>query len=260
MRNGRLAADVRRRFSAQPYRTHFIGPDVGWARGRDTGGKGTRERETGTRNRIEFTIMTSMESRTDLETDKEGQVSYGRPEVVTDFASGYVPPFNVSATVEKLLDAVPARFLNGLSEIVLTNATGLPRKLRRGVTKSRKKKVRTAEARGLYYQQWNGRPAWIKIYVDNTLRGWERGPWLRLNFFREMLLSDVLFHEIGHHIHKTVRREFREREDVADDWRIRLRRQQFASQHPIQWALLSAFKPLLNRVGTWLTGRGLRQH
>jgi hypothetical protein len=28
----------------------------------------------------------------------------------------------------------------------------------------------------------------------------------------------VLFHEIGHHVHATVRPEFREKEDIADDW------------------------------------------
>lgn len=28
----------------------------------------------------------------------------------------------------------------------------------------------------------------------------------------------VLFHEIGHHVHTTIRPEFSEKEDVADDW------------------------------------------
>jgi hypothetical protein len=32
----------------------------------------------------------------------------------------------------------------------------------------------------------------------------------------------VLFHEIGHHLHLTCTKEFREREEVADDWIHRL--------------------------------------
>ena len=35
---------------------------------------------------------------------------------------------------------------------------------------------------------------------------------------RTVCFSKVLFHEIGHHIHATVRPEFREKEDIADDW------------------------------------------
>jgi hypothetical protein len=34
----------------------------------------------------------------------------------------------------------------------------------------------------------------------------------------------VLFHEIGHHIHFAVRPESREKEDVADVWKVRLQR------------------------------------
>jgi hypothetical protein len=34
--------------------------------------------------------------------------------------------------------------------------------------------------------------------------------------------GQVLFHEIGHHVHTTVKREFREKEDVADDWATKL--------------------------------------
>jgi hypothetical protein len=37
-------------------------------------------------------------------------------------------------------------------------------------------------------------------------------------------LSDVLFHEIGHHVHSAVRPERREKEDVADVWKVRLQR------------------------------------
>jgi hypothetical protein len=84
--------------------------------------------------------------------------------------------------------------------------------------------VRFDEAAGLYHPAFNGKPAWIEIFVDNTLRGWESGWWLRIPLIREGKLADVLFHEIGHHIHFTCRPEYREKEDVADVWLVRLRR------------------------------------
>jgi hypothetical protein len=39
---------------------------------------------------------------------------------------------------------------------------------------------------------------------------------------RDAVFADVLFHEIGHHIHRTQAREFRGREGVADEWARRV--------------------------------------
>ena len=145
------------------------------------------------------------------------------PTVQTSF-SGYEPPFDPAPIVQRMLDSVPKRYLVGLGEVVLTNASGLPRKLRRRVTKSRSRQVRFDKAAGLYHPAFNGKPAWIEIFVDNTLRGWESGWWLRIPLIREGKLADILFHEIGHHIHFTCRPEHREKEDVADVWKVRLGR------------------------------------
>lgn len=170
-----------------------------------------------------------------------------RPTVITNFV-GYTPPFNVVPIVERMLASVPPKYLVGLSEVVLTNSSGLPRKLRRSVTKSRKRKVKSAEAGGLYHQAWQGNRAWIEIFVDNILRNWEKGWWLSIRFYRESLIGDLLFHEIGHHIHATVQPEFREKEDVADGWKLRLTRQYIRFRHPWLIALLSPFQPLINTL------------
>jgi hypothetical protein len=141
---------------------------------------------------------------------------------VQAFFSDYEPPFDAVPIVQRMLDSVPRKYLVGLGQVVLTNASGLPRKLSRAVTKSRHRKVRLGQAAGLYHPASNGKPAWIEIFVDNTLRGWESGWWLRIPLIREGKLADVLFHEIGHHIHFTCRPEYREKEDVADVWLVRL--------------------------------------
>ncbi|HEV2326045.1 MAG TPA: hypothetical protein VGS10_19055 [Terracidiphilus sp.] len=88
------------------------------------------------------------------------------PTVTASF-SGYDPPFDVVPIVRRMLDSVPDKYLVGLGEVVLTNASGLPRKLRRSVTKTRGRKARIVDARGLYHQEWQGRQARIEIFVDS---------------------------------------------------------------------------------------------
>jgi hypothetical protein len=116
--------------------------------------------------------------------------------------------------------------LIGLSAVVLTNSTALSRKRRNITLKSRQRRTRLGAAAGLYHTAAKSNPAWIEIFVDNVLHGWEKTFWVRSRLFRESKLADVLFHEIGHHIHlhRTIRPECREREDVADVWKVRLQR------------------------------------
>jgi hypothetical protein len=161
---------------------------------------------------------------------------------MVEFYTGYVPPFDVKATVERMVASVPPKLLVGLEEIVLTDTTGLPRQIRRGVTKSRKKKLRMIQAAGLYHPAWKNSPAWIEIFVDNTLSTWERGWWLKFQMYRELLIGDVLFHEIGHHIHFAVRPEHREREDVADVWKVRLSRHYSRQAHPVFGSILNSLR------------------
>src|ERR1700756_1634619 len=132
---------------------------------------------------------------------------------ITERYSGYSPAFELTPIVSRILDSVPPKYLMGLSEVVLTSSSGLPRKLRRSVTKSRKRKVWIREARGLYHPARPREEAWIEIFVDNTFRTWEKGWWLKVSYLREILLADVLFHEIGHHIHETAHSEYRDKED-----------------------------------------------
>ena len=171
----------------------------------------------------------------------------------------YSPPFPVEPIIRRMLDSVPSQYLNGLGEVVLTDTTDMSRKRRRGVTQSRKRKVRVLDAGGLYHPGWNNEPAWIEIFVDNTLRGWERSLWLSLPFMREGGLGEVLFHELGHHIHFTARPEYREREDVADAWKARLNRNYNRSRH--QWfrAITSPFRPLIFAFSKLIYRNALRK-
>ena len=133
----------------------------------------------------------------------------------------YSPPINALAVTQVLLRYVPEKCVRGLNAVVLTNASKFSRKRRRGTTKSRKRKVRVREAGGVYHPKTKTERAWIEIFVDNFTVYESR--FIRLvPFFRATAFADVLYHEIGHHIHYTVRPEHREREDVADYWGARL--------------------------------------
>jgi len=188
-----------------------------------------------------------MKTNTTSVVTDDSSSSFSRPKVVCDFLGGYEPPINVARIAEEMLDSVPPKFLNGLAEVVLTNTAGLPRKLRRSVTKSRGRKVRKASSLGLYHPAWNNHQAWIQIYVDNTLKYWAEWFWFFLPIVRRMAVAGVLFHEIGHHIHFTTRPEHREREDVADDWKDKLSNNYFRSRYPWLKNALRPFMPFLTR-------------
>jgi len=155
-------------------------------------------------------------------------------------------PIDVTRIVSRLLSTVPARYLAGLGSIVLSNASGLDRQRRRAKTLSRKHKASLAAARGLYHPRSHGRAAAIELFVDNIVEPWPH-VLLRLPFVQDVAFGDVLFHEIGHHVHTTQVPEFREPEDVAEAWEER-----FSGSHLRRryWYLVIALRPVF-----WLVSR-----
>ena len=120
-----------------------------------------------------------------------------------------------AGTVEFLLRYVPVKYLAGLNCVLLRDSGGLTRseKLRAG-------KKRRAIL-GHYCRATHGQQAQIHLFVDQIARYWPT-PLLWWRRSREYALADVLFHEIGHHIHAHIAPEYRDRELTAEDWRGRL--------------------------------------
>ena len=168
---------------------------------------------------------------------------YPGPLIIVAFQN-YTAPFNAERAVRRMLRDVPPKFLHGLHTVVLTNVSALSREERDRKTWGRRR-VALRDALGCYSQEWQGNPAHITILVDNLEKRWGRG-WFRVGFIRDMQLSEVLFHELGHHIHHVHRPEYEGRENVAEKWSKRLAREFMRGRY---WYLFPLFGPFALLVG-----------
>lgn len=155
----------------------------------------------------------------------------------------FSPPSWVHQSVTRLIEVVPDKYLNRLHSITLTNVDGLNHSRRRQKTISRKRKVAVRECRGMYHYKWQGKPAHIELFVDQIIHRWPLIV-LKVPLFQDLLLADVLYHELGHHIHKTTAPEYGEREDVAEDWQKKLGRDYFRQKY--KW--LKPFRMILKSI------------
>ena len=158
---------------------------------------------------------------------------------IVEAYKNYSPPFNVAKTVRILLHYVPAKYLAGLKTIVLTNQQATSHNKKRRKLWSRGRKIPMDRVRGTYHQPWKGNPAWIELFVDKIAPPDTPTVALWVPIIRYFFVGDVLYHEIGHHIHKTQKPEYREREDVADEWGTKMGGKFLQTRY---WYLVPAFK------------------
>jgi len=176
-----------------------------------------------------------------------------RPEIVEDYRD-YHPPVGIKQLLDDLLEAVPSKYLKGLTTIVLTNKSGLTRDQRRQKIWGRNRKYPLAEARGAYYEATRYRTASVWPLLDNILQ--HEPPWvLRAPLLRYNALSSVMYHEIGHHIHAVHRPIFEGKENVAEDWSRNLSRLFYRRRY---WYLMPVAYPvslilgMAKRIKKWI--------
>jgi len=141
------------------------------------------------------------------------------PVKVTESYVNYSPQLDYSAIAKRLLATVPEKYLIGLDSVVLCNLSGQPRKVRTGTLPRRGRRIKREHVAGLYHHEWRGQKAWIQVFVDQIKMPPRSFRWIRP--LRELVFGEVLYHELGHHAH-TIHPEYREKEDVADSWGVRL--------------------------------------
>ena len=174
--------------------------------------------------------------------------------VIREVYKDYSPPARASRAVDRLLNGIPKKRLAGLKTVVITNSAGLSHDQRKGKTKARGRKVPVARCGGFYHEKWRGEPAWIQLLLDNILEGVPKRM-LRIPLLRDVPLTEALFHELGHHIHKTQAPQHKEPEDVADDWKKRLSRQYLRRRYWYLMPLFFVLRFVLKPVGRMMTKR-----
>jgi len=147
----------------------------------------------------------------------------------------------VKRVVNRLLSSIPEHSLIGLKLIVLTNINALNRKTRREL---RGKKEQSVKWKGWYDPSGKNHSAKIELLVDIILRPFSKTD-LYLSLMQDFIFSDVLYHEIGHHIHLTTGQEHRKEEVVAEQWKRKLFRRHFIRKYWYAYFLLVSLKPII---------------
>jgi hypothetical protein len=172
--------------------------------------------------------------------------------LIVESYKNYNPPKSVPRAIERLLSKVDQRRIIGLHSIILTNSASLNHKYRRRKTISRKKKVMLKDCNGWYCEQSKREPAHIKLLIDNILSTFPN--WAtRFNFVLDIVLSKTLYHEIGHHIHRTQVPEYSEAEDVAEKWRSKLQKSYIKRRYWYILAFIYPLFPILNLIEKYRT-------
>jgi hypothetical protein len=160
-------------------------------------------------------------------------------EIIDDYRN-FEPPKWFRPTVVRLLASLAPEHVGSLRAVVLTNATAI------GKGKTRRvggRKYRRDACLGFYHGSHRGQQPWIQLVVDNITRS-APPSMLRLQVFRDLVVSKTLFHEIGHHLDRTVGSASRGGEFSADDWQKRLTKRHMRSKYWYLRLVLAALRPV----------------
>jgi hypothetical protein len=142
----------------------------------------------------------------------------------------YKPRIEARKIIENLLSSIDPDYLRGLGSIVLSSQRDLSRVGRRKKFLSRGRKIPSLDVLAYYGPHYRGNPAFIEIYVDRILAFYP-ALFLQLPMMGFILIGKIFFHELGHHLHNTSHPEFKEKEDVADEWSKKLMKSAFLRRY-----------------------------
>lgn len=161
----------------------------------------------------------------------------------------YTPPVDVYRSVRVLLKYVPAEHLSGLRLIVLTNSEEVGRQTR-GKILSDKERVRPSDCSGLYSK---GR---VILLVDRILAQYPEAFFL-VPPFKTFVIAEVLYHEIGHHIHRLEQPGYRtDKETFADEWKEKLLQTFLLQRYWYLAKLIRVLRPAINPIALRLKRTG----
>jgi hypothetical protein len=139
--------------------------------------------------------------------------------------------------VKNLLKYVPKRWLEGIKNIYITDTKNFNRN---DIRYYNKKKYLNKVVLGTY-ENLKDNKGIIIIYVDNILKTCSYNP-LIAPLTKYFKISEILYHEIGHHIHNTIKPEFKEKENTANYYKEKLHRSLIRKRY---WYLIIFLFPLI---------------
>jgi len=170
---------------------------------------------------------------------------------VSERYASYKAPRWVLPALECLLGTLPKGHIQDLSSVVLTDSDGVGDG-KTGRVRGRKHARRAC--RGFYHRASKGVPAWIELVVDNTIRSIPQSA-LLIPGMRELVLGEVLYHEVGHHFDATVGAPARSGESAAEAWSARLLRQHIRQRHHVRRAVGYVMAPAVRVIVSHLRRR-----
>src|SRR5277367_2782497 len=87
---------------------------------------------------------------------------------IVEMYDQYAPPLNVALLIRLLLDTVPARYLQGLDCVVLTNEASLSKRERLPRVRSRKKRQGKVVL-GRYHTGARTSASYIELWIDKIV-------------------------------------------------------------------------------------------
>ncbi len=119
--------------------------------------------------------------------------------------------FDIHSSIKKILNPVPGKDLLQLSHISITDVPS-------------QKDSRRTGALGVYKRKWKNYQACIEISLKNIFPGSNKNTFNKLLLLKELGLARVLYHEIGHHVEKTLSHGIKktQREKFAEDYMTKL--------------------------------------
>ena len=128
----------------------------------------------------------------------------------------FPPKIDVRKVVENLLLGIPSKYLEDLESVVLCDTPSFMKHY------GDKEKIPTAR----YIQVMDGNAPWIEMCIDRIMERGEGLP-LRIPFLRDLIFSESLYHEIGHHLNREKDSEGQDSEAAAETWRGKLQKHYF---------------------------------
>jgi hypothetical protein len=157
----------------------------------------------------------------------------------------YSPPIDVYGSVRLLLRFVPPEHLVGLHKVVLTNSEEVGKQIR-GKISTEGHRIKPADCAGLYSK---GR---VLLLIDRIFQQYPE-LFLLVPPFKTYVIGEILYHEIGHHIHRLEQPGYRtNKEAVADQWKEQLLRGFLRQRYWYLAKLVRSFSMALNPIAMWL--------